>query len=264
MSSQMTSRRTVARGLAWSVPAIAAVAAAPLAAASQCQTSVSRSAQASFDWGVRANQGQRRGTTTQVMVLAAGAITVTGLERGVTVESITVESHILRREGQDSTGPGVFYVGNQTVNKTDVGYEGNTSSGTLTPLRPTPNRSLTGMASATHTTATAFAAPGSGWSQTIQAQNGIPNVEFGHNITGTAWKLTYTWSRQRDRIATYTQTADGCYTFNSGTSGRFNVTYSGVSQLYTDESFVTAVPPQRNITTVRLSDGRTLTYLGFS
>lgn len=227
-------RRSLARGTAWSIPAIALSTAAPaLAASPACEPSLA------FSGGLYYNFGEiySRGTTnrTDQMLTVGGQASVNNLPEGVTVTAITSNFWLENRQGQQSSGPGAFWMGNQTAS-TSGSCRGGTCSASWSPTS------------------------GSGFSSTVTntANNLAKTYPDGSSIT--SWDINMAWSSSRDRVGSYTAQSSGCRSFTTGPSGRFAVTYSGVIAL--NNSDVAAGRKSiRSYTTVTatLSSGQILT-----
>lgn len=219
------SRRTVARGLAWSVPTIAVAAAAPAHAASSCIPTLRSSGGLTYTWGTLGSS-----STTQNMTVGAQTY-VDNLPAGVTVTSVTYRWWIANRIGQTSTGPGAFWVGNSSSSRSRQNF------GAM------PYTSGTGTA----------------WRNTVSNTANLVNQTYPDGVTRQSWDLNCSWTTGTNNTSgTYTTDAQGCRDFTTGPSGRFDVTYSGVvapSSCPTPSATI----PNFNTIVVTLSNGETLT-----
>lgn len=199
-------RRTLAKGAAWSVPVIAVASVAPaLAASSSCQPNLRWSGGLFYNFGVIDSS---TGKTNQFLTLG-GQTYVDNLPPGVTVTDIGYTFWMENRQGQQSSGPGAFWMGN-------------------------PTASTRGSCNSSGCSATWSPTSGSGFAPS--ATNTRNNYSLVYPDGGDplpSWDLNMTWSANRDTVATYTATPDGCRNFDSGPSSRFRVDYTGVTALTT-------------------------------
>lgn len=225
----MVSRRALARGAAWAIPALVVASPAPAFAASAiCKPVLTSSGGLTYNWGTL-------GATSTTQTMTAGAETyVDNLPPGVTVKQVTYEWWIENRDGQSSPGPGAFWVGNSWSNRA-----GETKS--AMPYTP---------------------GPGTAWRSTVANTDRFISKVFPDGVTRPAFDLRFDWTAGRNNsTGTMTQDAGGCFDFKTGPSGRFEVIYTGVvapsscpganAGKYTIKNF--------NIVTVTLSDGTILT-----
>ncbi|MDO5618760.1 hypothetical protein [Kocuria sp.] len=224
------SRRTVAKGLAWTVPTIAVASAAPAYAASRCVPTLRVSGGLAYNWGTL-------GAPSTTQSLSVGAQTyVDNLPAGVTVTQVTYEWWIANRIGQTSSGPGAFWVGNQSSNR---------RSENLAAMPYTPGA-------------------GTAWRNTVSNTQNLTNQVYPDGVTRQSWDLNFSWTAGTNGSSgTYTTDTDGCRDFTTGPSGRFAVTYSGVVPPRTCPT-ATAVVPNFAVVVVTLSDGQTLRYTSSS
>lgn len=193
------SRRSVATGLAWAAPAIAATAAAPAFAASSCAPTLRFSGGLTYSWGTV-------GSTSTTQALEIGGQTyVYGLPAGVTVTTVTYEFWVMNRIGQQSPGPGAFWMGNTTSDKKGTC----TTSGCTAAWTPTA---------------------GSGFAPTVTNTANLLNKVYPDGTTRASWDLNMRRDASRDaNIAdNYTTTSAGCRDFTTGPSSRFPITDTGV------------------------------------
>lgn len=218
-------RRTVARGLAWSVPTIAVATAAPAHAASQCIPTLRSSGGLSYSWGTLSSS-----STTQSMTVGAQTY-VDNLPAGVTVTSVTYRWWIANRIGQTSEGPGAFWVGNASSNRRGTNY------GTMT-YTPGANTA---------------------WRDTVSNTSNLADQVYPDGTTRPSWDLNFSWTAGTNNSSgTYTTDADGCRDFTTGPSGRFGVSYSNVVAPSSCPTAAATIP-NFNTIEVTLSNGQTLT-----
>lgn len=221
---RVLSRRTLARGLAWSTPTLALAAVAPAyAASSACSPTLTSQGGLIYGWGGTGGSG----TTTQTMTVGAETY-VYGLPAGVTVVKITYQWWIMNRQGQDSSGPGAFWVGNRTSS------------------RSTENRS-----------AMPYTTGSRGWRGSLANTVNNTSVMFPDGTSYPAWDLNFLWNGSNGANGTYSSGTDGCTNFVSGPSGRFGVTYTGVTPLARCPSPDGTIP-NFNTIEVTLSNGQVL------
>ncbi|WP_423447051.1 hypothetical protein AABM36_02025 [Kocuria sp. KSNUG] len=198
-------RRTLAKGAAWSIPVIAAASAAPAVAASgKCLPSLRFSGGLYYDFGTIYTFS---GRTTNQYLTVGGQTYVDNLPQGVTVQSITYNFWIQNRKDQTSSGPGAFWMGDSTASSKDKKC---TASGCTSTWTPTA---------------------GSGFDNVV--------TNTGNNLTKTypngenlpSWDVNMTWSAARDTVGTYTTDGAGCRDFTTGPSAKFRVNYTGVPAL---------------------------------
>ncbi|KIC68482.1 hypothetical protein [Kocuria rhizophila] len=202
-AARALTRRTLAKGAAWSVPVIAAASVAPALAASSACTPVLRfSGGLFYDFGV-IDSGT--GKTSQYLTVG-GQTYVDNLPPGVTVTDIRYTFWMENRQGQQSSGPGVFWMGNATAST--AGYCN--SSGCSAPWSPTS---------------------GSGFSRTVTNTRNNVATTYPDGTTVPSWDLNMSWTASQDTANRYTTTSDGCRNFDSGPSSRFRVNYTGVTSL---------------------------------
>lgn len=221
------SRRSVARGAAWSIPAIAVAGAAPAMAASNCGAPTPRvMGGVIYDWGTV-------GVATTNQSLNVGAQTyVDNLPAGVTVTKVTYDYWFQLRNGQTSSGPGIFWVGNTTSNR-------KSSCGTSTCSNMT------------------YSYGSAGWQPVTSTSR---NTTITHTSGPLAsWNLHFEW-RAGSGAGSYTAVAGTtCQNFTTGPSGRFITTYTGVPALSTCGTAEGGLSYVQNIV-ITLSNGQTLTY----
>ena len=196
-------RRTLAKGAAWSVPVILATAAAPAVAASACRPTLRFSGGLFYDFGTIYNSGTN--TTNQYLTLG-GQTYVDNLPSGVTVARIDYTFWVENRQGQDSSGPGAFWLGNNTA-------------------------STKGSCSSTTCSLTWAPTAGSGFSKTVTNTKNNFSLTYPNGESVPSWDLNMSWTPNANTGKAYTPTPEGCRNFDSGPSGRFRVDYTGVRAL---------------------------------
>ncbi len=231
-AARTLTRRTLAKGAAWSVPVIAAASAAPAHAASSACTPVLK-----FSGGFYYNYGtiySVSGRTTNQYLTVGGQTTVSNLPESVTVQDISYAFWIENRQGQTSSGPGTFWMGNTTAST----RSSCTSSGCTATWKPTA---------------------GSGFSNYVINTGNNQLTVYPTGETYPSWDINMTWSATKDTLNLYSPQETGCRTFTTGPSDKFRVDYSGVPALSTADvdrgkktihTFVEV--------TARLSDGNAL------
>ena len=211
------------------IPAIATAAAAPAVAASPgaCTPSISFSGGLTYNWGTL-----NVAPTTQTLGIG-GQTYVNNLPAGVTVTDISYQFWIENRQGQTTSGPGAYWMGNTTSNQ--KGYCA--SAGCTAPWTPTA---------------------GSGFRSTVTNTANLQAKVYPDGVTRQSWDLNMTWS---STIAPGTYTTSGtCQDFTTGPYGRFTDTYTGVTAMTTaDKNAGKMVVNAYVIVTVKLSNGQTLT-----
>ena len=220
--SSSINRRALAKGVAWSAPVIVAASAAPAYAASGCTPSIGFSGGLTYNWGnVSLPRNDQRLT-------AGGQTYVYGLPEGVTVTAVDYQWWIQNRNGQQTGGPGIFWVRNPTSDRSCA------SGGCSMAWSPTA---------------------GSGWVPRVtNTRNGV-STTYPEGQVRPSWDLNFSWRASRGP-GSYTVLPGGCRQFTTGPSGRFPVNYSNVvSEPQDDNRFA----DDYLIITVRLSNGETLT-----
>lgn len=244
------SRRSIAKGASWSVPIIASTSMVPATAASNnCQPVLDYSGGFLYHWGVVNGSSK----TTQVYNEGAGQVNITNLSPNVTVTKVVVSRDILRREGQDSEGPGILFAGNSSAtfaNQT-TGFTPKSVAEALSNLTTTNDPAFN--------ISPAYPVSGSGYDPLVSMTND-KTVNF-NGKSATAWNLTYTWTAARNTLAnTYTNNGT-CRNFTTNSSGRYNITYKNMTSNSSSAvkyiQFVTTV-------TATLSDGNVLTLTNFT
>ncbi len=114
-SDHSVSRRRISQGLAWSVPAIAGVAAAPAYAISKpsnCTPKIEAYADFSYDWGTSTS-----GTTTQMFDLDGTWMNVMNIPADAVIVSMTQSFIFMARDDSvnGGRGPGFYDLGNSHV-----------------------------------------------------------------------------------------------------------------------------------------------------
>lgn len=231
-------RRSLTRGAAWSMPVIALSTAAPaLAASPACAPSLSFSGGLYYNFGTIYDRGTTN-RTDQLLTLG-GQTYVDDLPKGVTVTAITYNFWLENRQGQQSSGPGAFWMGNSTAS----------TSGSCSNGRCSASWSPTS---------------GSGFSSTVTNTANNRATVYPDGVSTPSWDVNMTWSAANDRVGIYSTSANGCRAFTTGPSSRFSVSYSGVIALNTaDVSAGKKSIRSFSVVTATLSDGQTLrrTYL---
>ena len=205
-AARTLTRRTLAKGAAWSVPVIAAASVAPaLAASSQCQPALRFSGGMFYDFGT-IDSGT--GRTNQYLTLG-GQTYVDNLPPGVIVTDISYTFWMENQQGQGSSGPGVFWMGNSTASTRNTCSNG---------------------------TCNASWSPTSGSGFRSRVTNTVNNTTVEHPNAGPlpSWDVNMFWSAAQDTGNRYkVDSQTGCRNFDSGPSGRFRVDYTGVVALTT-------------------------------
>ncbi|GGH61441.1 hypothetical protein [Rothia aerolata] len=234
--STQVQRRTVVKGAAWAAPLVVASATVPAYAASRCVTSTRFSGGNTYNWGT---YNSPTGRTNQTLTLG-GQFYINDLPADVTVTKITYEFWTENRVGQDSPGPGAFYVKNVRSDR----Y--NQPSNAM-PWTPTA---------------------GSGFANTTSTTANLVNHTYQSGSTAQSWNLIMTWDASRDSNISSRYTASstgstGCRNFTTGPSSRFVVNYSNVVASGSANSPSTSIKGE-TIITVQLSNGETLRHVAGS
>lgn len=250
-------RRTLAKGAAWSVPVIAVASAAPaLAASPYCDPDIKWGGGIYYDYGSIVADWQAGSSTNQTLSLG-GRTRVLGLPQGVRVTDIKYTFWIENRQGQSSSGPGIFWIGNPTSNL----YGTCTSSkcSVLWDPQHTPPLDPKKFPTTQPSQVSQGPTPNSGFSTTVT--NTVNNIDktYPDGSVVKSFDVNMTWSAARDSVATYNTEATGCQTFDSGSSSRFPVYYTGVVAM-TDSTVARGSKRIRTFAdiTVTLSNGQTL------
>lgn len=222
-------RRTLARGAAWSVPVIAAASVAPAVAASaNCTPEISWGGGIYYDYDEIVADRDAGATTNQT--LSVGGLTkVVGLAPGTTVTDLKYTFWIENRQGQKAGGPGAFWLGNSTSH-----LSGSCTSSRCSVLwdrQHTPALDPRKFPTTRPDQVSQQPTPGSGFSTTVTNTSNNLDKVFPDGSTVTSFDINMTWSAARDSVATYSANSTGCLTFNSGSSSRFPVYYTGVRSL---------------------------------
>lgn len=220
------SRRSLAKGASWAAPIVVSTALVPAYAASLCGLPTVR-----FSGGPSYRFGAIGSPSTEQTLGLGGQLWVDNLPAGVTVTNIEYVFWVQNRIGQDSPGPGAFYVLNKTSNRAS-------QSISAMPWSPTA---------------------GSGFANTAFSTVNLVNHTFTDGFTAQAWDLHMTWSASSNRLNSYTETSTGCRTFDTGKSGRFEVIYTGVKGPTSFGNTNEYVRADCHIT-VTLSNGTVLKY----
>lgn len=231
IDTRPVSRRSLARGVAWAAPVIVAASAVPAYAASSCVPTLTISGGLIYRWGTLG-----RSSTTQSLDVGAQAY-VRNLPDGVTVTRVSYQWGVTNRIGQDSAGPGAFWVGNGTSSRNGENYSA---------MRYTPGG-------------------GTAWRNTVSNTGKEIDTEFPDGQTRKAWDLNFLWSAGTNGSnGTYTEKDDaGCRDFTTGPSGRFRIDYSGVTAPRTCPSPEGKMPNFVYVTAT-LSNGQELKFTGVS
>ena len=227
-------RRTLVKGAAWAAPAVIASTTVPAYAASRCITTTRFSGGATYTWGSREVGATR---TDQTLTLG-GQFFITDLPADVTVTRIQYEFWTSNRIGQDSPGPGIFYIKNSSSDRASQPQN-------AFPWAPTP---------------------GSGFANTTSSTKNLIDYTYQSGATLPSWNLIMTWDASRDaNIASrYTSSStSGCRNFTTGPSSRFAVNYKNVIAPSTVKS-PTSTYRGETIITVTLSNGETLRHVSAS
>lgn len=222
-------RRSLAKGVAWSVPTAAISVTAPAFAASGCTPSADVGLGSSYDWGLSTG-----GLTTQKLTIGAIGY-VDSIPAGLTVVSLSIEWWFANRQGQTSAGPDVFWVGNSTSDK----RSSCTSSGCSIPWSNAP----------------------AGWNPTVVNTANLQAHTYSKTgLSIPSWNLIETWKASNGGGGTYTTGTNGCLNFTTNDTGganAFTVTYSGVTAL-SSTTDPRKVFNTESIVTATLSDGTVL------
>lgn len=239
--SPKISRRVLANGVTWAVPAVLASAVTPVYAASACAPNLTYSGGASYGWGAE------NGTTTNQFLTLGGQVTVNDLPLGVTVTSI--KQHFVFEQRANSTvyGPGAIFIADSSSNYGSNGSCVATSCSVPWAALPGGGYSKTSTA------------PRNGYSDTVVNTYSNRNVPFPDGVSRLAWDLTLAWSVSDAYPGTYTSTANGCQKFAPGQSGRFEIDYTNVAAPPGSATqYPDAVVRSFVLLTVVLSNGQTL------
>lgn len=219
------SRRSLVKGASWAAPVVVSTALVPAYAASMCDTRVG------FGGGLYYNFGTLGADTTTQKLSVGGATRVFDLPAGVTVTRIEYVFWIQNRLNEGSYGPGAYYVENGASNRKPEGK----SAMTWTPTA------------------------GSGFANTVSSTSNLVRHTFSDGFTAPAWDLRMTWTPDANILNVYTEKSTGCRDFDTGSSGRFWVEYSGIKAAPSLSDPNVYVRGDAHIT-VRLSDGRVFNY----
>ncbi len=151
------------------------------------------------------------------------------LPEGVTIVSVDYKWWIANRIGQTSSGPGAFWVGNSTSNRRGQ----NLSAMPWTPKSP-------------------------GWKTTVSTTANLRDVVYPDGVSRPSWDLNMHFDGGSGANGTYTPGPDGCVDGTTGPSGRFAITYSGVTKLAACPSPQGILPNFWTVNVV-LSNGQVLT-----
>lgn len=223
------SRRDVAKGAAWSIPAVTLTGAATAVAASGCTPTLRASLGTTFDYGTIFSTSGR--TTTQTLNVGGQAY-VDNLPQGVTVTKITYQFWFEKRSS-GSTGSGAPWMGDATSDK-----RGTCASGACsTPWTP---------------------AAGSGFSPVVTSTTSGSSQTYPDGVARPSWDVNFAWNSST-APGTYGAGAGGCRNFTTGPSGRLVVTYSGVAALSTSDEAAGKKVIATYVTVIAtLSDGTVL------
>lgn len=206
------SRRTLAKGAAWSIPAVAAASTVPAFAASGCTPTASFSGGFQYDFGYKSN------ATSNQQVGMGGEVFVQNLPAGVTVKSITQQWFIQNHIGQTSRGDGAFFLGNSSTNYYKSGQC--TAVGCTVTWVAQPPANTGGKNFAT--------APAAGWTNKVTNTQNLKDTVFPNGKTYPAWDAILTWA-PGSGSESYTNVSGGCRNFQSGdNAGYFGVTYTNI------------------------------------
>lgn len=224
------SRRSLAKGAAWAAPVVASTALVPAYAASMCPP-----IGVAFGGGPAYSFGEIGASRTDQGLTLGGRTWVYNLPTGVTVSSIEYVFWVQNRIGNESSGPGAFYVHHPSSSRKDQGLN-------AMPWTPTSGSGFAPTASST----------------VNQGMQGGTHT-FMDGTVAPAWNLRMNWTADRYQTDPYSVDSSGCRTFDTGSSGRFGVTYRDVvaTPSTTDSN---AYVRAEAFVTIRLSDGRVLNY----
>lgn len=246
MTSPNISRRAVARGAAWSIPAMTAAAAAPaIAASTRCGSPT-----ISASGGIVYNYGLIGAARTDQQLTLGAQVTIAGLPAGVTVTAIREQFFVQNRQGQTSPGPGAFFMGNTSTNWNKAGACTNVGCSV----------NWTGKVGLINNSVDNSTAPGTGWSSKVTNTQNLASHTFSNGTVAPAWDVNLTWSPTSSAAySSQTTNAAGCTTVVTTPSGRFGVNYYGITGATLGSgTCITA----DYIITATLSNGQTLTTLG--
>lgn len=229
-------RRSVARGAAWAVPAVAVAGAAPAVAASaSCAASVDGRAGVDYNWGVVNNDPQTTDTTTQTMSFS-GAVSLATLPKDAQITSITYTYWFQNRDdaatnadgSSGSHGPGIYDLGNS---HSSINQAGTCSSNysTVTGCAYTYGQANSPLTAPVYGTSSTDVNPfTSGTASSSMTANWVDHT-FTNGKTTKAWAYTFVGDPAQAN-ALLTPDANGC--LNMATQGTpvVNVTYSNVLQ----------------------------------
>lgn len=194
-------RRSLIKGVSWAAPTAAFAIAAPAFAASQCTPSLRFSGGLTYNWGTIG------ASTTNQRLDVGGQTYVDNLPPGVTVTSISYQFWIQNRIGQDSYGPGAFFMGNALS-----------------------DRNQSGACRATGCSVSWSPTAGSGFATTVTNTANLSPRVYPDGQQRESWDINMRWDPSRDSnvASRYTAGSTGCQNFTTGPSGRFAVNYTGV------------------------------------
>lgn len=222
------SRRSVAKGAAWGIPAVTIAGAAEAVAASGCTPRAGGGFGTHYSYGTI--YSTRGNTTTQTLTMGGSAF-VNNLPDGVTVTKLTMHYWFeTRTAGQ--TGPGAFWMGASSSDR-----RGSCNSGVCS---------------------TSWTPESAGFVPTVTSTTSNSSQTYPDGTVHPSWDAIMTWDANRD-AGTYTTNANGCQNFTTGESGKFIVTYAGVPALTTsDENAGKKAIPTYVTVTATLSNGQVL------
>lgn len=232
------SRRSLVKGLAWSLPAVAVAAHAPAYAASRIPR-LGSSGGTVYQWG-----DENSSSTNQWMTFGA-QIFVEDLPPGVTVTKVTQQYIVQNRIGQQSTD-GAFYLGNAASNWRKAGQcSAAGCSVNWDSYQNQTNKLVDGQ-----DTRRGNGKPGTGWQNTVSNTFNMQPHTFPSGQVRPAWDVNLTW----EPSATDKGYMDkGRWT--PGPTGRFPVEWTGMNTVGVCTSATKEVLVEF-VYTVTLSDGR--------
>lgn len=226
MESHIT-RRSLAKGAAWSVPVIALASAVPAYAAvsSACRPTLDVNNTLAFDWGNTSVGG------TQYLHYSSG-VRVVGMPPGVKVVKATVTRWVQQRE-DGRAAPGVPWPGDS-------------------------NSSASGRCSASGCSIP-FTPLNAGWKPAFEVSPRNQSYTDSNGQQFTGWSITTTFDGTVQGAGSLTGTADGCFTFVTRPSGNSGFNAQRVAT-YTNNPRTSNVASLRALTeriaTVDFSDGQ--------
>lgn len=266
MSNQL-SRRTLAHGAAWSIPAVAIAGAAPAIAASRCgDATINQRGGLGYDWGVVPTNPKTTSTTTQKMTVS-GMVELNNLPADAVITDIRYEYWIQQRDDSKTNangssgghGPGIYDPGHS---KSSIGGK----NGTCKISYSTVSSCSYKWGSPVLTTVSGRTTSPI-WTST-NATVGVTQAWVDHafkKLDGTtqtlkAWQLIFQGDPAAATKLLMTD-ANGCKYLPQQVTSQFNVTYTNVLQAYASER---ALRIDRTAYVTYTSGGKSYTLSAYS